>query len=72
MAHINVIEIKAIYFGLTSLHVVQNTYIIISTDNITRMAYIKNMGRGGDKRNWKISSFRKCTPGLGHKKIITG
>ena len=44
MAHINVLELKAILFGLQSLCKNLKTHIRIRTDNTTALAYVKNMG----------------------------
>ena len=42
--HINVLELKAILFGLISLIKVQNTHIKILTDNMNAVHSIRNMG----------------------------
>ena len=43
--HINVLELKAILFGLQSLATnYTNAHILIKSDNITAVAYVKNMG----------------------------
>ena len=42
--HINVLELKAILFGLKSLCRGKKTHIRIRTDSTTALAYVKNMG----------------------------
>ena len=44
LAHINVLELKAILFGLKSLCRFSNKHIKIRTDSTTALAYVKNMG----------------------------
>ena len=44
IAHINVLELKAILFGLKSLCRVSDKHIRIRTDSSTALAYVKNMG----------------------------
>ena len=43
-AHINVLELKAIWFGLKSLCRYTQMHICIHTDSTTALAYVKNMG----------------------------
>ena len=43
-AHINVLELKAILFGLQSLCQEEGQHIRVLTDNTTALAYVKNMG----------------------------
>jgi len=46
LLHINLLELKAIYFALCSfLNKSQNEHIRIKTDNTTCVAYINNLGR---------------------------
>ena len=42
--HINVLEIRAILFGLKSLSQVEGCHIRVMTDNTTALAYIKHQG----------------------------
>ena len=42
--HINVLELKAIQFGLESLCKVEDTHIKIMTDNTTALAYVQHQG----------------------------
>lgn len=42
--HINVLELKAILFGLKSLCRISNSHIRVRTDSTTALAYVKNMG----------------------------
>ena len=42
--HINVLELKAILFGLQSLCPDGNVHVRVLTDNTTALAYVKNMG----------------------------
>ena len=44
LAHINVLELKAILFGLKSLCKVSNSHIRVRTDSTTALAYVKYMG----------------------------
>ena len=44
LEHINVLELKAILFGLKSLCKLYNKHIRIRTDSTTALAYVKNMG----------------------------
>lgn len=44
LEHINVLELRAILFGLKSLCKEQNKHIRIRTDSTTALAYVKNMG----------------------------
>jgi len=44
LEHINVLELKAVLFGLQSLCKTTNTHIRVRTDSTTALAYIKNMG----------------------------
>ena len=43
-SHINVLELRAILFGLQSLCSEQDEFIRILTDNTTALAYVKHMG----------------------------
>ena len=43
-AHINVLELKAILFGLKALCELEDTHIKILTDNTTALAYVKHHG----------------------------
>ena len=43
-SHINVLELKAILFGLKSLCPDKDAYVSVLTDNTTALAYVKNMG----------------------------
>ena len=42
--HINVLELKAILFGLQSLCTEKDVHVRVLTDNTTALAYVKNMG----------------------------
>ena len=42
--HINILELRAIYLGLSSLCRVQNSHIRVMTDNTTALAYVKHQG----------------------------
>ena len=43
--HINVLELKAIFFALCSfLKTVKHEHILIKTDNTTAVSYINNLG----------------------------
>ena len=44
IAHINVLEIKAIYFALLTFCRTPNLQIHVATDNTTAMAYVRKMG----------------------------
>ena len=42
--HINVLELKAVLFGLKSLCSKEDDYVRVLTDNTTALAYVRNMG----------------------------
>ena len=42
--HINILELRAIYLGLSSLCRVQNSHIRVMADNTTALAYVKHQG----------------------------
>ena len=42
--HINVLELRAILFGLKSLCEVKDAHIRVMTDNTTALAYLKHLG----------------------------
>lgn len=55
--HINLLEIKAVFFGLESLcKDVKDTHIRIQIDNVTAVAYINNMG---GTKSWKCNGLVK-------------
>ena len=43
-AHINVLELKAVLLGLRSLVKTDGIHVHVKTDNLTTLAYIRNMG----------------------------
>ena len=43
-SHINVLELKAVLFGLQSLYDSEKVHVQVYSDNTTAMAYIKHMG----------------------------
>ena len=73
LKHINALELKAILFGLMSLCKVTNKHIRIRTDNMTALAYVKNMGgaKSGDclleaLHIWEWAQQNQCWLSITH------
>ena len=56
-AHINVLELKAVGLGLRSLISSQNLHVHVKTDNLTTLAYIRNMG---GSKSPECNAVAKC------------